>query len=470
MIDETFNSNELIKGIEGSLKVELCDAITGKAQEQMTAKNFVGPSAVRWIKNLQRRYYFSDQVSTLNNSAVQDDVWPGVADHLVLSSLTDATDSANEWHMFGKVVGYAGKYNYSGPDLLCGTPNGTLSEATTTYTKWVFDWPTQAANGTIGSVGWMGAVHTYRGNNTDPGHFYSSLSVQDSKTTSVFYAKIARKSSTEYFGGVSDSPTIHVLDQDFTQTDTFSVSAQFKSATTLSGIAWDNTNNKLWVIGVNASNAPIIASYNSSGTLQSGPTTITNRSYTSLTFDGTDLWTLANIGTRTFTFYKISTSGSDIANIPITSNAQSQTNTAYALAYEPTKQYLYVASYDSQFLAGYHGIGHTINRTKPNVAAFDLSGNEVMVPAALLAWWPRSDTNRFSLLHDSSGGSLYFTSSDFDLLDRYQFIMPRCGTYSPPHRVFRVLLDGLGSRALLPSPITKTDTQTLRITYQMDYT
>jgi len=469
MIDETFNSNELIQSIEGSLNVELRDAVTGKVQEQMTAKNFVGPSAVRWLKNLQRRYYFSDQISTLNGSAMQDDVWPGVADHLVLSSLTDSTDSASEWHMFGKVVGYAGKYNYSGPDLLCGTPNGTLSEATTTYTKWVFDWPTQAANGTIGSVGWMGAVDTYRGNNTDPGHFYSSLSVQDSKTTSSFYAKIARKSSTEYFGGVSGSPTIHVLDQDFAQTNTFSVGAQFKSSTTLSGIAWDNTSSQLWVIGVNASNAPIIASYNTSGTLQSGPITITNRSYTSLTFDGTDLWTLANIGNRAFTFYKISTSGSDVANIPITNSAQSQTTTAYALAYEPTKQYLYVASYDVWFWGATHGIGYS-NQTKPNISAFDLSGNEVMVPSALLAWWPRSSTSRLSLLHDYRNGDEQFTTSDFDLLDRYQFIMPRAGNFSPPHRVFRVLLDGLGTRALLPSPITKTDTQTLRITYQMDYT
>jgi hypothetical protein len=34
----------------------------------------------------------------------------------------------------------------------------------------------------------------------------------------------------------------------------------------------------------------------------------------------------------------------------------------------------------------------------------------------------------------------------------------------------RIRLNNLGSRALLPSPIAKTDTQTLRVTYQMNYT
>ena len=315
MIGETFNTTKLLDGIHGNLTVELRDATTDTVQEKMQATNFVAQAAIRRLKWLQRANHFKDQISVLNAPLDQDYQWPEAQSHIVLSSSTAPTNSSEEWQMFGKLAGYAGKYTYSGLDTLLGTPNSTLCEATPTYTKWVFDCPTSAVNGVIGSVGWMTLGHTYRATVGYPGRFYTSCSVQDTKSTANQYWRIARASSTQYFAVSTNSPTIFVLDQNFAQTNTFSVGSQFKAATTPNGLVWDGNSNKLWVIGINSSNAPIIASYNSSGVLQDGPSTITNRTYRGLAFDGTHLWSLANISSDNFTLYRINTSGGDVSNI-----------------------------------------------------------------------------------------------------------------------------------------------------------
>lgn len=476
MIGETLNTTGLIKSIRGNVKVELRNATTGKTEDFIESSNFISMAGIRHLKYIQRANFFKDGISALNANADTDNAMPNTHNHIVLTSLTDAPNQSAEWHMHGKLAGYAGKYTYSGTCNLLGSPNAALSEATPTYTKWVFDWQTSAGNGSIGSIGWMNAASTYRGTVSFPGRFYSSCTVQDSKTVSNFYVRLARSSDSQYFLAVSGIPTIIVADSNFAEVSNFTVGAQFKAATTLTGIAWDGGNNKLWVLGINASNAPIIASYSASGSLIDGPTTITNRSYRGLTYDGSHLWSIAGASSNLFTLYKISTNGNDVSNAPVTLPPHEWSGApgtgvgewAYGLAYEPTKQLVYVATWayhysSSNFRAG-GGSGVNSSFSSSSIRAFTTSGEEAMVPASLYAY---SISTASSDWLTSLQGTSQSNEFDFDMIGPYQIIIP--DRKSTTSSVKRLLLDGMGSRALLPAPLNKTSAQTMRITYQMDY-
>ncbi len=472
MIGEYFNSQTLINQITGNVTLELRDASSGKVQEKIQSKNFIAQAGTRHLKYVQRANFFKNGISTLNANADLDYAQPLSQDHLILTSSTDATDPAGEWNMFGKLIGYAGKYTYSGLDTYLGSPNVSLSEATPTYTKWVFDWSTSTGNGTIGSLGWVNAPTTYQGTASNGPRFYTSATVQDVKTLTSQALRIARKSSSEYYLAQSGTPAITVTDGNFSQTSTFSVGGQFRASTSLTGIAWDSANNKLWVLGVNGSNAPIIAAYNSAGTLQNGPTTVTNRAYQSLTFDGTNLWTLVSSAANTLTLYKIGTNGSDISNVTINLPSYTGTYTGefpYALAYESSNSWIYIATYAISYSGNTTYTGGNGVNTGPSgaIRAYDQSGNEVMPPVSLAVFVPSLNNRYFmtAMVSDNRFGTYW----DFEVIDKQQILMPHWESGSN-YTVKRILFDAMGSRVLLPSPINKTNSQTLRITYQMDYT
>lgn len=477
MISESLNSSQLIDGVQGNLTVELRDAATGKTQELRKAHNFVSLAGKRHLEWIQRAYYFKNGISTLNPTLDVDYQPPLTQDHIVLSSLTAAASPSTEWQMFGKLIGYAGKYNYSGTDTFLGTPNISLCEATPTYAKWVFDWPTHAGNGTIGSVGWMNSHTTHQGTGSYGGRFYTSCSIEDKKTTNATaYRRIARKSSTEYFFAVEQSTTIVQAVGNFIQNGGFSVASQFKASTTLHGITWDGNGNKLWVLGLNSSNVSILASYSAGGSLQDGPFILpTTRAYKSLGFDGTNLWTMTS-DFGTFTAYCISPSGTDVSNFTVTlpaTQTSSRNETAYGLDCDIATQTLYFATlvHNGYAYDGDTGVPMTGSaKAAGALRAYDLSGNEAMVPVSLWAWNPVS-ANRAWLTSNQADNDY---PSDFDIviLDSQRFLTIMSETQWPTYLygVWRILLDGMGSRALLPSPVTKTNSQTLRITYQMDYT
>lgn len=474
MISETLNTTKLIDGIQGNLTVELRNAATDKIEERVEAQNFISMAGVRHLKWVQRANYFKDGISTLNAGADIDYAIPNPHNHLVLTSLTDATNASSEWHMHGKLAGYAGKYSYTGACNLLGSPNTTLSEATPTYAKWVFDWQTQAGNGTIGSIGWMNAASTFRGTITLPGRYYTSCTIQDTKNTSNYYTRIARVNDTQYFCALSGVPTVVVTDADFAEISNFSIGTQFKASTTLTGIAWDNGGNKLWVLGINTSNAPIIASYNVAGNLIDAPTTITNRSYAGLAFDGSDLWTISTVSDNTFSLNRISTNGSDLSSSTINLPTHNYQGTglgeiAYGIAYEASRQLIYTTThaYHIQSSSWKAGGGSSVDSPYATSAirAFTTSGEEAMVPTSLLAYTINSGASYWL---NSINGTYTTNDLDFEMIDPYQVLF--LDRKSSTSYVRRLLLDGMGSRALLPSPITKTDTQTMRITYQMDYT
>jgi hypothetical protein len=488
MLEETFSTSELVQNIQGHVTAELFDAKTGKLVQREQTHNFVSQPAIDFLKQSQRSQ-FTRGIYSLNNSLNQDyfkvDKSDGV---IVLTDSTSATDPANETHLYGQFIGWANKDNYSGSDSYRGTANGSLSSADDTQCTWVFDWSTSAANGTIGSVGWVKPAGFYTEPGSSPATYFPSWSsVSASYATPQTWTYLTRASSSQSFGSTGNT-NISVLDASFVQSNSFSVSGQFSN---VKGIAWDTTNNKLWVLGT-AGGVAKVASYTATGTLVDALTTVTNRSYRALAFDGTNLWTLTQSGT-TVTVYAINpTDGSDTSNFSYsTSNGYNGltwlTESATGIAWEPTKGNLWIRHYSYSNYSGdypqWYGLITKIDYTHDAPAVlrcFTPSGN---ASATQISLFPASQilgsksymgsiSSSYNIAYcdNVANSSLqYFyvlncsSSLDFDVVDPYTFLIPQGSN------IYQIEADGMGSRALLPAPIAKTNTQTLRITYQMTY-
>lgn len=278
------------------------------------------------------------------------------------------------------------------------------------------------------------------------------------------------------------------MDNNFQQTSAFNISSQFSTSYTTNGIAWDSVNSKLWVLGRNAVSSFRIASYSIGGTLIDGPFAITTRTaYYGLTYDGTDLYTLGvstfstSPGTNSQPLYKISTSGVDVATYSILlGDSTSYSNDGYyeralSIAYDNNRNQLII------------GTGYIYNTGNTQAAAalywngysgrfmyYDTTGNPAGVDASSVVWpmqinsFPNNGARKpiYSMYNDWQ----YLWTPDFEVDSNSEILITQglVGNNTNSY-VSRVRLDGMGSRTVLASPVTKNNTQTMKITYQMNY-
>lgn len=411
---------------EGKVTLQLFGAKTQKLEQEIIANNFAANQTIRYNDWLQRNT-IKNGLSAIGVS--DTDYSPHqAANAIVLTDSNLAESASTEWYMPGKTIGYALKSTYAGTDIWRGTV-GTLDLlATSTSTKWVFDWPTNAANGTIASVGWVDYVSNTL-SPTDP-MFRTSSTLLASYSTPSGWTRFARADANMSFGSTGTT-VVTVLNAVFAQTTTFNVNAQF---TAIRGLAWDSTNSFLWIIGDNGA-ARRIAAYNSSGVLQTGPFTVTTRSYICLAHDGTNLWSITQDSGSAHTGWKINTTdGSDMTNFTFTTNPSS---VVCGLAWDSTKNMLWMR---------YSGT--------TGFQAWDTSGNKKSVEISTSTYTPSAGNYNTALTQ----------SNDIDMVNDHELAVPNSTT------LYHIRLDGMGTRALLPSPVVKNNTQTLRLIYQLNYT
>lgn len=490
MLNDHFDTKKLIDDIKGHVTIELFNAKTGKLEQKTESDNFIAQAGVRHLQWAQRNFYFKDQIYTLNNTLDQDYIPIDPYNSIVLSDSATPEAPSTEWYMPGKLIGYSTKLTYVGSNNLRGSPNGVQSEATPTYTKWVFDWPTNAANGTISSIGWMSNVALTPSGTT--ALFASSASIIDTKTSGIpFIANIAKGANGVWFGAggsSSNATTIYVLDSNFQQTSAFNISSQFSTSYTVNGIAWDSANSKLWVLGRNAATSFRIASYNSGGTLIDGPFAVTTRTvYYGLTYDGNDLYTLGvstsstTAGANNAPLYKISTSGVDVANYSVQLgdftgySGDAHYERAYSLAYDNSRNQIIIGT----------GYAYTVGNTRAALVLnsngytgrfvyYDTSGNTAGVDASSVVWpmsinsFPNNGARK--PIYSMYDNWQYLWTPDFEIDSNGEILITQGLVNNTTNSyVSRVRLDGLGSRTVLASPVTKNNTQTMKITYQMNY-
>lgn len=444
MFEENINISGVSDSIKGHVTVELFDGATGALIEKQEKHNFIANQGKEYFQYLQR-INFKDQISALAGAGYDTDYGAqNVFNRLVLTDSTKPEDSTNEWHMTGNLVGYSEKTVYSGPDVLRGSPNISLCESTATYTQWVFDWPTHAAIGTIGSIGWhhtavKGAYESINEN------IFITTTLTSNTPVGISPGYITRRPDGSIL--VGSGTTI-------TNCDTNYVSAGSFGSVSVRGIAWDDANSQVWVI----SNNQLVA-YDMSGNVVVGPVAITSRSYVGLCYDGTDFWTFAS-----GSVYRISTAGADLASFPIDMSVSPDAGAnhpsspvVHDLVLSPTNNKLYV-------IFRLTGASFYQNNNFISAKVYDTSGNKVDMWVSFVPFY--NNARRTSPTNNYVVGTAYF-----DIVDENNLLLlgNLGSTYPGGNNASIMRLDGMGSRVRLASPITKDDTQTLRITYRVDY-
>lgn len=157
-------------------------------------------------------------------------------------------EDANELFILGEIIGWAGHtQTYSGTDTRKGTYNAgesyPIDHKRQGYTKFVYDWPTHAANGTINSVYWGSASVSDTGYRCYvpvfwlPGGNDSTLGVVDCS------------SEGEKFVYVANNQYIYTYDLDFTSNNTlYNISASLGTSPRLRGIDFDLVEGLWWIV------------------------------------------------------------------------------------------------------------------------------------------------------------------------------------------------------------------------------
>jgi len=155
--------------IKGRASVYLYNARTGKLELEAHTPNIIYPEVYAWLKSYQWDKFCT---GAYNKSISYGGYWEMDNIYLTTSDRPE-TERVNIWNYDardvsganpGKMIGWANKSTYIGSDTQRGTPNTAESYANNSRIHWVFDWPTNAGNGTFQSIIWGNQLVPYIGN------------------------------------------------------------------------------------------------------------------------------------------------------------------------------------------------------------------------------------------------------------------------------------------------------------------
>ncbi|MED4904131.1 hypothetical protein [Parageobacillus thermoglucosidasius] len=144
--------------VRGLVKLELFDDLTGKKIEEIKSENFISKYVHLYWEQLMRRSFIYHLNSQQGNLSGFSSLLDFPFNTFWLLDYNKPEDPENERIAPGKVVGYATRYTYSGSDTKRGSINLAESFANAEQIHYVFDFPTHAANGTFQSLIWSSAV------------------------------------------------------------------------------------------------------------------------------------------------------------------------------------------------------------------------------------------------------------------------------------------------------------------------
>lgn len=392
----------------GVITVELFDARSGKLLHRERKSNFIALPAKQEFLFAQMDRFGGLFVGQFQ----QPYVWArSCFDVIYLGTDTSPESPSTERFVRGQIVGWASRtMTYNGGDPLRGSINVSESTWSTSRVHFVFDWPTNSANGTIASVGFAG----FRGDLIVQGASVlpiGSTTVQGNNGRGMAYAN----GYVYYLDGNNllskiDPNTGNVVDTTYVQvTDN------------PSNLAFDGTS--FWVCSGNK-----LHRLNADGTVASNLTLTRLPSIRAFTFDGGYIWVYCddsyNADNQTSkpysgSLYKFDLSGNLVGIIPNSLGGPISLSAA------------------NNQLYGIYNLGCSIS---------DKQGNWICSCAA--------DAN--AAAQSGSYAALAPDGVSYYLVDDRGYLS-------------RIWLGALGSRVLLSSPIQKNNTQTLKVTYDITY-
>lgn len=229
-------------------EIQLFDAETGKLKEQCVAENIINNYVNLYASKLLGLYDVLTYLSTVFARKT-------AFGQIVLSDYAGAED-ADLASVKGNVVGWADKYTiYAGTDPRRGSVNlAETNLVTARKVKFVFDFPTNAANGTFQTVFWSPSDHpSATTEQYQPlvahGSYYSSNAftyTPDYGPMEVISDKLYLvKSNIVYSVKIGFS-----IPKLFRDNNTFTIEADLSAIdSAIRGIQWDPINSKWWVYG-----------------------------------------------------------------------------------------------------------------------------------------------------------------------------------------------------------------------------
>jgi hypothetical protein len=302
--------------VRGFVKLELFDDLTGKKIEEITSENFISKYVYQYWDQLMRKSFIYHEGYQQGALNGFSTLLPFPFQTFVLLDYNKPADPQNERVALGKLIGYATRATYSGSDTKRGTINLAESFANAEQLHYVFDFPTHAANGTFQSLAW---VATSAGNYVTWPYF----NVKSFPGGDEIQGRGLAVTDSEIYIKEAFASTVRVYDKATFQGGSTQPKRQFN-------IAYDNIFGLVYAMGFLWS-----ASY-SDGKIrkvdpQNGTTlaTITPNSgtpsrLTGITFDGVDFWVTGDTsvyrvgqdGTVKQGFQQVGTEIMDIAYMP----------------------------------------------------------------------------------------------------------------------------------------------------------
>lgn len=415
---------KLIMPFTGTATVKLYDSLTGKQTYEAKSENRI--SAVFGNIAYLDTFHYPMLDNTLNY--LLKDVYTTYPFRTMVLTTGDIPEDSYDYWTWGNIVGYAdGWYTYSGSDVLKGTVNKGEWTRSTGLKHFVIDFPTHAANGTFKSIYWTGGASDY--SEAQP-PVTNKLYRKNYIAVGTSSAGISSSSNlcvdeTNLYHLIGTSQTIRVYDK---------VTLERKSDITLSvvtrAIAYDGTN--FWLLISDGSfkktdkSFNIIASYTKSAVIPGDLV---------YSVDYTDIAVTAN-------YIFITYSG-----CTDTSGSSSKYKNCIA---KYNKDGTFVSKADVFAGTSYRGYITEIPNNKLWVMIYGSRCIQVNEDLSIYGSTDLTSCYYYSVCWDKVRQTLYaFNSTNYGSIAEY-YIVPAA------------------AHTLLPEPITKTPTNTMKIQYDFN--
>ncbi len=163
------------------LKIELFNAITGEKEREEVSHNYIPPGVSKAMRDVARKFTINNR-NLLNNNFTQNSVTAltSLFNYIVLTNNSEAINESKEMFYNDPHIGYASRLNvYGGLDTKTGTININESNGSDYQQKFVFDFSTDRSNGTFQNLYFVKDPSSVIMMEDNPYHATASVNVYD---------------------------------------------------------------------------------------------------------------------------------------------------------------------------------------------------------------------------------------------------------------------------------------------------
>lgn len=461
-------------GVAGVVTVQLRDADTGRVVFEETRNNFLSLQSLEVAKWFQRFMWgHTNPVVTTNADGSRPDEMPWFpANHLAYWNDSTAEDASTETTVMKEIVGWASRYPVGSPSGGRGVVNITESELTDASSKWVFDWVTSQGNGTFQSVGWCNLYNS----TTLPiplAQFPDTdrIVVTHSPTSTFGSSLWWDSGASEWVMTTYDGTSPKVVSRDHTS------GASSVEATLADWGAWGTTGAVRGIAKIStdyvacggSSTTGVLRRHNSAGTT-SWTATFSGYHLTDVTYDGTYIWSAGSDGL-------MRRHDASDGSVGLTITPWGSPTSLAGIAFDSSDSNFWITDTFRTVkvdnaggfvgpVVGYAGTNPTDTATSP------WSGTVVPSNSAYRSGYQLTLRNsvgtQASVNLQQNGSTVTGWSPGALALKSGELFSGRANGINGS-QITKVPMNTLGSRVKLSSAVTKTSSQSLKITYQFDF-